>query len=290
MDDQRLLTAQFETNRPHLRAVALRILGNADDVDDALQETWLRLSNSGSAEIVNLAGWLTTVVSRICLNILRTRQRSCAQSFDDLLTSGDRLVERTAPTPEERAVIADSMGVALLIVLEMLSPAERIAFVLHDMFSISFDEISEVLGKSSDACRQLASRARRRVRTAEDPKFEPRRQREVVDAFLSASKSGDFQALLTLLSPDVELIADPTAVDIGAPPRLRGPLDVATRFSGGARAARVALLNGRAGLVWAQGGKAKVAFDFTLVADRITNIDMIGDEDVLGEMRIEFAS
>jgi RNA polymerase sigma-70 factor (ECF subfamily) len=289
VDDQSFLTQQFETNRPHLRAVAYRILGNADDVDDALQEAWLRLSSSNAAQIENFGGWLTTVVSRICLNILRTRQRRPTQPLDDLLTN-DRLAEPSAPTPEERAVIADSMGVALLIVLEMLSPSERIAFVLHDLFSVPFDEIAEVLGKSSEACRQLASRARRRVRTAEDPNSEPRRQREVVDAFLAAAKSGNFQALLSLLSPDVELVADPTAVDIGAPMRLQGPTDVASRFSGGARAARAALLNGRAGLVWSQGGTPKVAFDFTMVAGKITNIDMISDEDILGEMRIEFLS
>jgi RNA polymerase sigma-70 factor (ECF subfamily) len=253
-----------------------------------LQEAWLRLSASNGARIENFAGWLTTVVSRICLNTLRARQRRPAQSLDDSSANDQRLVERTAATPEERAVIADSMGLALLVVLEMLSPAERIAFVLHDMFSVSFDEISEILDKSSEACRQLASRARRRVRTAEDPTSDPQRQREVVDAFLSASKSGDFQKLLSLLSPDVELMADPSAVGIGAPVHLYGPHDVASRFSGGAKAARTALLNGRAGLVWAQGGRPKVAFDFTLVAGQITNIDMISDEDVLGEMRIEY--
>ncbi len=290
MDDESFLTQQFESNRPHLRAVAYRILGNTEDVDDALQEAWLRLSSAKTAEIENFAGWLTTVVSRICLNILRSRQRRPAQSIEDAPAKGEGLVERTAPTPEERAVIADSMGLALLLVLELLSPAERIAFVLHDLFSVSFDEISEILGKSPEACRQLASRARRRVRTAEDPTSDPQRQREVVDAFLRASKSGDFQTLLSLLSPDVELIADPTAIDIGAPMQLVGPHDVATRFSGGAKAARAALLNGRAGLVWAQGGKPKVAFDFTVVAGQITNIDMISDEDVLGEMRIEYVA
>lgn len=288
MDDETFLTLQFESNRPHLRAVAYRILGNTEDVDDALQEAWLRLAATNGARIENFAGWLTTVVSRICLNTLRARQRRPAQSLDGSSANEQRLVERTATTPEERAVIADSMGLALLIVLEMLSPSERIAFVLHDIFSVSFDEISEILDKSPEACRQLASRARRRVRTAEDPMSDPQRQHEVVDAFVSASKSGDFQKLLSLLGPDVELMADPTAVGIGAPMHLFGPHDVASRFSGGARAARTALLNGRAGLVWAQGGRPKVAFDFTLVAGQITNIDMISDEDVLGEMRIEY--
>ena len=160
----------------------------------------------------------------------------------------------------------------------MLSPAERISFVLHDMFSVTFDEIAEILGKSSEACRQLASRARRRVRTAEDPAADPQRQRDVVDAFLIASRNGDFQSLLSLLSP----------VAIGAPERKDGPFDVATRFSGGAQSARIALLDGLAGLVWARGSKPKVAFDFTVVAGQVTRIDMIGDEDVLSEMNIEY--
>jgi RNA polymerase sigma-70 factor (ECF subfamily) len=174
------------------------------------------------------------------------------------------------------------------VVLEMLSPAERIAFVLHDMFSVPFDEISEMLGKSPESCRQLASRARRRVSSAHDPRSNPIRQREIVNAFLIASKSGDFQTLLALLCPEVELISDAAAIAIGSPERMVGPFDVATRFSGGAQAARVALLNGLAGLVLAQGGRPKIAFDFTVVDGRVTRIDMIGDEDVLNEMSIEY--
>jgi RNA polymerase sigma-70 factor (ECF subfamily) len=191
-------------------------------------------------------------------------------------------------TPEEQAELADSMGLALLVVLEMLSPAERISFVLHDMFSFSFDEVAQILGKSSEACRQLASRARRRVRTADDPTADPQRQREVVDAFLSASRSGDFQTLLSLLSPDVELVADAAAVAIGARERKDGPFDVATRFSGGAQSARAALIDGRAGLVWAQARRPKVVFDFTVLAGKVTRIDMISDEDVLDELNIEY--
>jgi RNA polymerase sigma-70 factor (ECF subfamily) len=191
-------------------------------------------------------------------------------------------------TPEERVEVADSMGLALLVVLEMLSPTQRIAFVLHDVFSFSFEEIGQILGKSTDACRQLASRARRRVRTAEEPSADSQRQREVVDAFLGASRSGDFQTLLSLLSPDVELVADAAAVAIGAPERKDGPFDVATRFSGGARGARTALLDGLAGLVWAQGGTPKVAFDFTVIEGKVMRIDMIGDEDVLSEMNIKY--
>jgi Sigma-70, region 4 len=190
-------------------------------------------------------------------------------------------------TPEEQAVLADSMGHALLVVLDRLNPVERISFVLHDLFSVSFEEIGRILGKSPEACRQLASRARRRVRIGEGRTSDPQRQREVVDAFLTAAKTGDFERLLSLLSPDVELVADAAAVVMGAPLSLVGPHDVAARFSGGAKAARLVLLDGLAGLVWSQGGTPKVAFDFTVAGDRVTRIEMIADGDVLDEIEIE---
>jgi RNA polymerase sigma factor (sigma-70 family) len=287
VDDDDFLTRAFETNRPHLRAVAFRILGNGQDVDDALQDAWLRISTSRAEQIENVTGWLTTVVARICLNTLRSRQRRPSESLQGP-SNVERLVASTATTPEEQVVLADSMGFALLVVLEMLSPAERISFVLHDMFSVPFEEIAGILAKSTDACRQLASRARRRVRSADEPAAHQELQREVVDAFLRASRNGDFETLLSLLSPDVELVSDAAAIAIGAPKRKDGPLDVATRFSGGAQAARLALLDGCAGLVWAQGGTPKVAFDFTLVDGLVTRIDMIGDDEVLSEMRIEY--
>lgn len=287
MKNESSLSAQFEENRAHLRAVAYRILGNAVDVDDVLQEAWIRLSNATASDINNMAGWLTTVVSRLCLNALRTRQRHTSTSpYDSPITC--QLADLSAATPEEQAVLADSMGRALLIVLEMLSPGERISFVLHDMFSVSFDEIAEILGKSIDACRQLASRARRRVRAANDPSTDPRRQRDVVSAFLTASKSGDFDSLLALLSPDAELVSDAAAIAIGAPQRKDGAFDVASRFCGGAQAARIALLKGAAGLVWTQGGKPKVAFDFTVIDGMVLKIEMIADEDVLDEMHIQY--
>jgi RNA polymerase sigma-70 factor (ECF subfamily) len=288
MDDELYLVQQFEANRPHLRAVAYRILGDSHDIDDALQEAWIRLSAAEAEEIENVTGWLTTVVARICLNILRTRQRRPARSVSDPQADLEQLADRTVRTPEEQAELADAMGLALLVVLEMLAPAERISFVLHDMFSVPFDEIAEMLGKSPEACRQLASRARRRVRTAGDPVTDPSRQREVVDAFLTASKSGDFKTLLSLLSADVELVSDAAAIAIGAPERRDGPFEVATRFAGGAQAARLALLDGFAGFVWAQGGAPKIAFDFTVVDGKVTRIDMIGDEEVLGDMTIEY--
>jgi RNA polymerase sigma factor (sigma-70 family) len=287
VDQTITLADRFEANRAHLRALALRILGNAEDADDALQEAWIRLSTTDTNDVENLAGWLTTVVSRICLNTLRSRQRRPSTSIDD----ADHFEEfslRTAVTPEDQAVLADSLGHALLIVLDRLNPAERISFVLHDMFSLSYEEIASILGKSEEACRQLASRARRRVRLAEDPTSDPHRQREIVDAFLTAAKSGNFDILLSFLSPDAELVADAAAIAMGAPPSLVGPNDVASRFSGGAKAARVAMLDGVAGLVWAQGGAPKVAFDFTVVAGKVTRIEMIADHDVLEEIEIAF--
>jgi RNA polymerase sigma factor (sigma-70 family) len=282
-----LLADQFEANRRHLRVVAYRILGNVEDTDDALQEAWLRFSTADLGSIENVTGWLTTVVSRICLNVLRNRQRRQSDPIDES-ADVERSSIRLAVTPEDQAVLADSMGQALLVVLDRLSPAERISFVLHELFSVPYQEIAEILGKSPEACRQLASRARRRVQFAEDPNSDPLRQHEIVTAFLSAAKSGDFQMLLSLLSPDVELASDQAAIDIGAPAALIGPHDVASRFSGGAKAARVALLDGFAGLVWSQGGSPKVAFDFTVAAGKVTRIEMISDVDVLEEFEIEF--
>jgi len=289
VDQNRSLADQFEADRPHLRAVALRILGNPEDADDALQEAWLRLSATDAATIANLTGWLTTVVSRICLNMLRSRHRRPSDSIDGSADVEQFLV-RAALTPEDQAILADSMGHALLIVLDRLTPAERISFVLHDMFAVSFEEIGEILGKSPEACRQLASRARRRVRLAQDPTTDPQQQREIVVAFLAAAKNGDFPALLSLLSPDVELVADAAAIVMGAPASLAGPHDVASRFSGRAKAARTVLLDGLAGLVWSQGGAPKVAFDFTVAAGNVTKIEMIADPDVLEEIEIEVLS
>jgi RNA polymerase sigma factor (sigma-70 family) len=279
---------QFEATRAHLRAVAFRILGNSEDTDDAIQETWLRLSAAAADDIENLTGWLTTVISRICLTTLRSRRR---RSFEPMADAADDALDvrlRAALTPEDQAILAESMGQALLVVLDRLNPAERISLVLHDMFSVSFEEIGSVLGKSAEACRQLASRARRRVRMEADPASPPRNQRDIVEAFLLAAKSGDFDMLLSLLSPESELVADSVAIAMGAPAHLFGPNDVALRFSGGAKAARAALLDGLAGLVWATGRTPKVAFDFTVASGKVTKIEMIADEGVLGEIEIEF--
>jgi RNA polymerase sigma factor (sigma-70 family) len=288
VDETRTLADQFEATRPHLRAVAFRILGNREDTDDAIQETWLRLSAVATPDIENFTGWLTTVISRICLNTLRSRRRRPLESITDTANDALDFPIRAAMTPEDQAILADSMGHALLVVLDRLNPAERISLVLHDMFSVSFEEIGSILGKSPEACRQLASRARRRVRMEADPTSSPRDQRDIVEAFLVAAKSGDFAMLLSLLSPESELEADAVAIAMGAPAHLFGPNDVALRFSGGAKAARAALLDGLAGLVWATGRTAKVAFDFTVASGKVTKIEMIADEDVLGEIEIEF--
>jgi len=285
VDHDQLLTDRFESNRVHLRAVAYRILGNVDDADDAVQEAWLRLASTNTDEIDNLPGWLTTVVSRICLNRLRSRQRQLTESMISSPPREDP-TERSA-TPEEQAVLADSLGQALLIVLEMLTPAERICFVLHDTFDVPFDDIAQIVDKSSVACRQLASRARRRVRTGDDPNNDPLRQREVVNAFLIAAKTGNFEVLVSLLSHDVELTADKAAVAMGAPGHRHGAHDVASMFSGRAKGARVALLDGLAGLVWSPGETPRVAFDFTIGHGTVTRIEMIADPEVLAEILIE---
>ena len=287
MEQHPHLADQFEADRPRLQALAHRFLGNATDADDAVQEVWIRLSATDADGIENLSGWLTTVVSRICLNMLRSRRRGPTTSIDDH-GAGLEAPTTTPTTPEEQVVLADSLGPALLVVLDMLSPAERIALVLHDVFSVPFDEVAAVLGKSVEACRQLASRARRRVRTAGDPGADPQRQGQVVDAFLRAARTGEFDQLLSLLSPDVTLEAYGAAVAMGAPQLLVGPDAVAARFAGGAKAARSALIDGTAGLVWAQGGRPMVVFDFTVLAGRVTRIEMYADEEVLDEMEIEY--
>ncbi len=285
MDPTTSPVERFEADRPHLRTVALRILGNGQDADDAVQEAWLRLSAADAGGIDNLTGWLTTVVSRICLNMLRDRRRRPAtQAQYPASVDG---APAAAVTPEDRAVLADSVGGALLVVLERLTPAERICFVLHDSFAISFEEIAGILGKSPESCRQLASRARRRVRTTDDPGSDPLRQHRIVAAFLTASRTGDLAQLLSLLDPAAELVADPVAVAMGAPSGLVGSDAVAAMFAGRAKGARTALLDGLPGLVWSRGGVPTVAFDFSVEAGRVTRIEMIADREVLDEIAIE---
>jgi RNA polymerase sigma factor (sigma-70 family) len=281
MDDHDWLAEQFEGHRSHLRAVAYRMLGSAAEADDAVQEAWLRLSRSGAAGVDNLGGWLTTVVGRVSLDMLRARR---ARREDPL---GDRLPDelpshRGGGDPEQEALLADAVGPALLVVLETLTPAERLAFVLHDLFAVPFEEIAAVLGRSEAAARQLASRARRRVQGAPAAAAaDPGRQRAVVDAFLAAARDGDFDALVALLDPDVVLRADAAAVQAGSAAEVRGAAAVAGTFSGRARFARPALVDGAAGAVWAPGGRPRVVFAFAIAGGRITGIDLVADPERL---------
>ena len=286
MNERDWLAARFEENRAHLRAVAYRMLGSLSEADDAVQEAWLRLSRAGTSGIENLGGWLTTVVGRVCLDILRSRDSRREEPLEARGVERERGAE-DAVDPEGEALLGDSIGLALLVVLETLAPAERVAFVLHDLFAVPFEEIAPIVGRSPTAARQLASRARRRVqgaRTAPDPDLS--RQREVVDAFLAASRGGDFAALLAVLDPDVVLRADGVAVRMGASREVRGAVAVAETFAGRARAAQPALLDGVPGLVWAQGGRPRVVFGFTIVDGRIVEIDMVADPDRLRQLDV----
>jgi RNA polymerase sigma factor (sigma-70 family) len=286
MDDHHWLAERFEEHRSHLRAVAYRMLGSAAEADDAVQEAWLRLSRSGAAGVDNLGGWLTTVVGRVSLDMLRARR---ARREDPL---GDRLPDELPShqgggDPEQEALLADAVGPALLVVLETLTPAERLAFVLHDLFAVPFEEIAAVLGRSEAAARQLASRARRRVQGAPATAgTDPGRQRAVVDAFLAAARDGDFDALVALLDPDVVLRADPAAVQAGSAAEVRGAPAVAGTFSGRARFARPALVDGAAGAVWAPGGRPRVVFAFAIAGGRITGIDLVADPERLRELEL----
>ncbi len=290
MDQQEWLAWQFEEHRPHLRAVAYRMLGSLSEADDAVQEAWLRLSRADTSGVENLAGWLTTVVARVCLNMLRTRQSRREESLDGHPANA-MASPAGAGDPEHEALLADSVGLALLVVLEMLSPAERLAFVLHDMFGVPFEEIAPIVGRSPNAAKMLASRARRRVHgAAPSPDADLTRQREIVDAFLAASRDGDFEALLAVLDPDVVLRADSSAVRAGASREVRGAPAVADTFSGRARFAQPALVNGAAGAVWAPRGRPRVVFGFTIARGKIVEIDILVDPTRLHQLDLAILS
>ena len=284
MDERELLAQRFEENRTHLRAVAYRMLGSHSEADDAVQEAWLRLSRSDTSGVENLRGWLTTIVARVCLDLLRSRK---ARPEEPL---GAHVPEPIASSqdgadPERETLLADSVVLALLVVLETLSPPERVAFVLHDLFDLPFDEIAPIVGRSPAAARQLASRARRRVQGAPAASDTDRaRQRALVKAFLAASRGGDFAALLAVLDPDVVLRADTAAVKMGATAEVRGAADVAETFKGRAQAAQLALVNGTAGLVWAAGGRPRVVFAFTIARGKIVAIDLLADPERLRQL------
>jgi RNA polymerase sigma-70 factor (ECF subfamily) len=280
----------FEENRTRLRAVAYRMLGSFAEADDAVQEAWLRLTRSDSREVDNLGAWLTTIVARICLNVLRTRRTRREEPFeaqlpDPVISDGDRT------SPEDEALLADSVGLALQVVLDTLTPAERLAFVLHDMFDLPFDDIAPIVGRSSTSARQLASRARRRVRGADVPTPDPDvgRQREVVDAFFAAARRGDFDALVSVLDPDIveRVDAGPARPDITR--LVRGASVVAGRaimFDQPSARLRPVLVNGAAGVVVTVGGEPFAVMAFTVSGGRIVEIDVLADADRLNRLDV----
>lgn len=281
--DDDWLARQFEEHRPRLRAVATRLLGSGSEADDAVQEAWLRLSRTEPGSVENLGGWLTTVVGRVSLNMLRSRSTRREDPWDDM--AADQPADE--PGPADTALLADSVGMALLVVLETLTPAERLAFVLHDLFDVPFDEIAPIVDRSPAAARQLASRARRRVQGGSPgAESDPARRREVVTAFLAASRSGDLAGLLAMLDPDAVMRADATTVATGAATEVRGAEAVAAIFSGGAKAAWPALVNGVANLVWMHRGQPRVVFAFTIEDAAVTAIDLIGDPDRLRALEV----
>jgi RNA polymerase sigma factor (sigma-70 family) len=278
MDEHDFLAEQFEENRAHLKAVAYRMLGSISEAEDAVQETWLRLSRSDTSSVENLGGWLTTVVGRVCLDMLRSRRSRRdgplgVQVPDRIVSHGDGI------DPEREALLADSVGLALLVVLDTLNPAERLAFVLHDMFGVPFEEIAPIVGRSPSAARQLASRARRRVQGATNvPDTDLTRQREVVDAFLAAARGGVFDALVAVLDPDVVLRSDLSAAHaVGSKEVRGGPAVARTAAKGRTRAARPALVNGTVGVVVAPRGRLLMVLAFTIRGQNIVEIDAIAD-------------
>ena len=286
MNHNERLAGQFEEHRPRLRAVAYRMLGSLAEADDAVQEAWLRLSRSGT-DVENLGGWLTTVVARVCLDMLRSRKVRREEPLEvhmpDMLISLDG-----GPAPEEEAVLADSVGLALLVVLDTLTPAERLAFVLHDMFDLPFEQIAPIVGRAPAATRQLASRARRRVRDAAPvPDPDLSLQREVVGAFFAAARSGDFVALVTVLDPEVVLRADAGAAGPGASAILRGPAAVSAQaimFANPAALVRPALVNGAAGVVITVGQRPVSVMGFIVVSGKIAEINAMTDLDRLRQL------
>ena len=288
MNDTDQLARRYEASRPRLRAMAYRMLGSLSDAEDAVQEGWMHASAAGAAGVANLEGWFTTIVARVCLDMLRSRK----SRREDPLDPDEAMAGAVADGPESEAVLADSVGLALLVVLDTLPPAERVAFVLHDTFGLPFGEIASITGRSPAAARQLASRARRRISGSEpDAPASARlaRQRQVVEAFLAASRGGDLAGLIAVLDPDVVLTSDGAAVPAGVARTVRGAQAVAR----GARAAamrsrygRVALVNGAPGLVMAPRGRLVVALAFTFDEDRITGIDVIADPERLAGLEL----
>jgi RNA polymerase sigma factor (sigma-70 family) len=296
MDQRDWLAEQFEQNRGHLRGVAYRMLGSLSDADDAVQEAWLRLSRSDADAIENLGGWLTTVVARVCLDMLRSRQSKREEPLEPAAgpeANPAPVQPRAKADPESEAVMADAVGIALLVVLDRLDPAERLAFVLHDMFDLPFEEVAAILGRSEAAARQLASRARRRVRGADPAAGEViGRHRRVVDAFLAALRSGDVPRLVALLDPEFTVRADASAA-AAVPPGIRGAeawAREAVRAARGAAFARPALIDGHVGIVIAPHGKLFRVLRLAMAGDKIASIEIVGDRERLQQLNLAVLS
>jgi RNA polymerase sigma factor (sigma-70 family) len=290
------LAERFEENRGHLRAVAYRMLGSVNEADDAIQETWLRLSRSDASAIENLGGWLTTVVARVCLDMLRSRTSRREESIDERVS--EPVAHRQASTdPEREALLADSVGIALLVVLDRLAPAERLAFVLHDMFDVPFEEIAEIVGRSPDAARQLASRARRRVQGADTvPEAARAQQRALVNAFLAALRAGDVEGLIAVLDPDVVVRVDEAGARPGSPREARGARAWAkgavawgkgvVAFAQAMRFAQPALVDGELGIVLAPHGRLQRVLRLAIANGKIAQVEIIADAARLAQLEI----
>jgi RNA polymerase sigma factor (sigma-70 family) len=284
VDEREWLAERFEEHRSHLRGVAYRMLGSLTEAEDAVQDAWLRLARADTSGVENLGGWLTTIVARVCLNMLQSRKSRREEPLDTHLPDPIISVEDGAVDPEQQALLAEGVGLALLVVLDTLAPAERVAFVLHDMFAVPFDQIAPIVGRSPGAAKMLASRARRRVQgAAPSPDADLARQRAVVDAFFAAARDGDFAALLAVLDPDVVIRADVAAVHAGAPTEIHGAAAVTEQilttggFSRLARYAHPALINGAAGVVLATRGRPISVVAFTVTHGKITEIDIFAN-------------
>ncbi|OZB96858.1 sigma-70 family RNA polymerase sigma factor [Paenibacillus sp. XY044] len=285
MDDHYWLAEQFEAHRNHLQAVAYRILGSRNEADDAVQESWIRLSRSDTSGVENIGGWMTTIVSRVCLDMLRARK----SRHEDLAIDGvpEPVTHfRDGSDPEYEVLMADSVGLAMLVVLGKLSPAERIAFVLHDIFGMSFSDIASILGRNEAAARKLASRARQRVKGSEwaSRAEELKRTRELVDAFIAASRAGDFERLLSVLDPNVVIRNDPAFAPAANAPIVHGSQAAAKQFAGRAQGAQPVLVNGSVGVVVGPRDQIIFILVFTVAEDKITEIEMIADQARLSEL------
>ncbi|KQK29906.1 RNA polymerase subunit sigma-70 [Bosea thiooxidans] len=287
MDEKKILADEFEANRAHLGAVAFRMLGSRAEAEDAVQEAWLRLTGVDVGNVENLGGWLRTVVARICLDMLRSRKLRREDAISEKEPDLPSAAGTASYDPEYEIAMADSVGLAMLVVLETLGPAERVAFVLHDMFELPFEDIAPIVGRTTDATRKLASRARQRVQgTSVSPEADRARRRSVVEAFIAASRDGNFEALLAILDPEVVFRADEAAMRLGSEAVLRGPAAVANAFKGRARGAKPAMLDGALGVVVEAGGRTLLVLHVTLKGDRIIRIEAVANRESLDGLEV----